>query len=405
MQAGSKEVRELLEARRRAARAPRRADDLLPRRDPPLQQGAAGRAAAGGRGGARDARGRHDREPLLRGQLGAALALPDLRAARAVGRRRAGAARARPGDERGSTRRGRRRRARLPRRSLRRRRAHGAVGARAGRGGGGRPVTLARGRGRAPAQGRALRQGRRPHYDLDLRLDQVHARLGPRRVAALPRGDARGRRGRRASSRAGWWCWRARTSATPTRGRSRWRWPRRTPSSTSACRSARSTWRRRPCTWRWRRSRTPRTRRCGAPRSGCARTARCCRRRRCRAPPTRARGKLGRGKGYDYPHDRPEGVSPQELMPAEAEGERFLELSEHGEERSLKRALAGDPARRAGREADPDTASRAFVVINLPFYRGESCPPRPPSPRLADPGRLLAELRMSWPTARASACA
>ena len=44
---------------------------------------------------------------------------------------------------------------------------------------------------------------------------------------------------------------------------------------------------------------------------------------------------LGRGKGYDYPHDRPAGVSPQELMPPEAEGERFLELSEHGEEREL----------------------------------------------------------------------
>jgi putative ATPase len=45
---------------------------------------------------------------------------------------------------------------------------------------------------------------------------------------------------------------------------------------------------------------------------------------------------LGHGKGYDYPHDRPEGVSPQELMPPEAEGERFLELSEHGEERALR---------------------------------------------------------------------
>ena len=32
----------------------------------------------------------------------------------------------------------------------------------------------------------------------------------------------------------------------------------------------------------------------------------------------------GDGEGYDYPHDRPEGVSPQELMPPEAEGERFL---------------------------------------------------------------------------------
>jgi putative ATPase len=45
---------------------------------------------------------------------------------------------------------------------------------------------------------------------------------------------------------------------------------------------------------------------------------------------------LGRGIGYDYPHDRPEGVSPQELMPQEAAGEQFLELSDHGEEKNLR---------------------------------------------------------------------
>ena len=56
-------------------------------------------------------------------------------------------------------------------------------------------VTLAPGRGRAPAQGDPLRQGRRPPLRPDLGLDQVHARLRPRRLAALPRGDARGRRG------------------------------------------------------------------------------------------------------------------------------------------------------------------------------------------------------------------
>ena len=49
--------------------------------------------------------------------------------------------------------------------------------------------------------------------------------------------------------------------------------------------------------------------------------------------------KLGRGEGYDYPHARPEGVSPQELMPDPAVGERFLELSEHGEERELRERL------------------------------------------------------------------
>ncbi|MGI8944677.1 MAG: replication-associated recombination protein A [Thermoleophilaceae bacterium] len=44
---------------------------------------------------------------------------------------------------------------------------------------------------------------------------------------------------------------------------------------------------------------------------------------------------LGRGEGYDYPHDHPEGVSPQPLMPPEATGSRFLELSDHGEEKAL----------------------------------------------------------------------
>ena len=46
--------------------------------------------------------------------------------------------------------------------------------------------------------------------------------------------------------------------------------------------------------------------------------------------------KLGRGLDYDYPHSHPEGVSEQELMPSEAVGERFLELSEHGEEAELR---------------------------------------------------------------------
>ncbi|MEA2427957.1 MAG: putative ATPase [Thermoleophilaceae bacterium] len=49
--------------------------------------------------------------------------------------------------------------------------------------------------------------------------------------------------------------------------------------------------------------------------------------------------KLGRGRGYDYPHDRPEGVSPQDLMPQEAKDVRFLELTEHGQERELQERL------------------------------------------------------------------
>ena len=79
--------------------------------------------------------GRDDREPVLRGQLGAALARAGLRAARARRRRRARAAAARA-RRRARHRRapaGRGRRARVPRRALRRRRAHGAGRARAGR--------------------------------------------------------------------------------------------------------------------------------------------------------------------------------------------------------------------------------------------------------------------------------
>jgi putative ATPase len=48
---------------------------------------------------------------------------------------------------------------------------------------------------------------------------------------------------------------------------------------------------------------------------------------------------LGRGEGYDYPHDRDEGVSPQELMPPEAVGEQFLQLSDQGEEVAQKERL------------------------------------------------------------------
>src|SRR3954468_10509857 len=48
---------------------------------------------------------------------------------------------------------------------------------------------------------------------------------------------------------------------------------------------------------------------------------------------------LGRGAGYDYPHGRPEGVSPQELMPPEAVGETFVELTERGLEAELRQRL------------------------------------------------------------------
>ena len=78
VQAGRAEVRAVLE------RAAHRRDDgatgergqtvLLPRRDPPLQQGPAGRTAAGGRGRPRHVDRSDHREPRVRGQRRAALA-------------------------------------------------------------------------------------------------------------------------------------------------------------------------------------------------------------------------------------------------------------------------------------------------------------------------------------------
>jgi putative ATPase len=63
--AGKAEVRRGDRARGPPPLDDRRAHDLLPRRDPPLQQGPAGRAAAGGRGGAADAHRGDDREPYF----------------------------------------------------------------------------------------------------------------------------------------------------------------------------------------------------------------------------------------------------------------------------------------------------------------------------------------------------
>ena len=57
---------------------------------------------------------------------------------------------------------------------------------------------------------------------------------------------------------------------------------------------------------------------------------------------------LGRGEGYENPHDRPGALSDQKLMPAAAAGERFLDLTDRGEEASLAERLADWRRRRDG---------------------------------------------------------
>ena len=82
-----KDVREVVGGRAAAARRARAGHDPVPRRGPPVQQGTAGRAAAVGRGRAARPHRRDHREPVLRGQPAAAVAL-DAVPARAARRRR-----------------------------------------------------------------------------------------------------------------------------------------------------------------------------------------------------------------------------------------------------------------------------------------------------------------------------
>ena len=49
--------------------------------------------------------------------------------------------------------------------------------------------------------------------------------------------------------------------------------------------------------------------------------------------------KLGRGVGYEYPHELPEGVSDQPLMPEGLEDRRYYEPTERGFEKTLRERL------------------------------------------------------------------
>ena len=50
--------------------------------------------------------------------------------------------------------------------------------------------------------------------------------------------------------------------------------------------------------------------------------------------------KLGRGVGYEYPHDLPGGVSEQSLLPEGMEDRRYYEPTERGFEATLRERLA-----------------------------------------------------------------
>ena len=222
VEAGRAEVRKVLERAAHRRKSTRRADDLLPRRDPPLQQGPAGHAAAGRRGGPRDAHRGDDREPVLRGQRRAAVAQRRSTSSRRWARPTSSCCCA----------------ARSIATSCTARRADDeALAFLADRAGGDARTALAAlelaaatvpdGRVTLAAAEDALqRHAVRYDKDGDQHYDPISAwikavpRVGPRRRPVLPRGHARGRRGpalhRAADDRSS----PPRTSATPTRRRS-----------------------------------------------------------------------------------------------------------------------------------------------------------------------------------------
>ncbi|MDF1702413.1 MAG: replication-associated recombination protein A [Planctomycetota bacterium] len=59
-----------------------------------------------------------------------------------------------------------------------------------------------------------------------------------------------------------------------------------------------------------------------------------------RNAPTRLARELGHGKGYEYPHDRPNSVSTQAYLPAGLEGLRLYDPKAVGDERETARRLA-----------------------------------------------------------------
>ena len=240
----------------------------------------------------------------------------------------------------GPARRSRTRRWRCWPTAQRRRRPGRALGAGAGGRAGRRRAGRRRGgRGRAAAQGDRLRPPGRPPLRLRLRLDQGDPRLRRRRLALLPGGDAGGRRGPALHRPPdGHPRLRGRRQRRPAgaAGRRRRR-PRRRPR-----RPARVRAQPRPG------GRLPRPRPeverllQGASAPPAPRSAPTAPRRRpttCATPTTRAPPSSGRGEGYRYAHDEPDGVSDQPLLPAGLEDAASTRPTDRGFEAELGERL------------------------------------------------------------------
>ena len=181
----------------------RAAHDPLSRRDPPVQQGAAGRAPAGRRGGADHVDRLDDGEPLFRGELGAAQPGPGLRPRAAVGRGARGDRRAWRGRARGRGAGGARGADRAPRRRGRPDRAERARARSADRRRRGRADRRTARRGRSEEASAPLRPRRGRALRLRVRVHQVDARARTRTRASTTWRRCSRRARTRGSSRGG----------------------------------------------------------------------------------------------------------------------------------------------------------------------------------------------------------
>ena len=357
---------------------PRHAERPLPRRDPSLQQGPAGRAPPPRRGRHRHAHRRDDREPVLRGQLGAPVAdarlaprgadrrggrgrrPPGARPTRSAGwPARSGRTAASPSPTTPSSTSSRSPAATPGRRSTSSRARRPSPNPRTIRDAEGPRQSATRGcRDRRPAARARLRPGRRRPLRHGLGVHQEPARQRPGRRALLAGGDDRGRRGPQVHRPAADHQRVARTSGTPTRARCPWRSPRARRSTGSGCprRSTRSP--RRPSTSPRRRSRTAsgaayyggagrrRWRRASLPvpnhlRNGRRPADEAARHRRRLRVPARLRGRRRRAA---VPARR---ARRAPLLPAQRPGPRGDDRGPHGGPR--RGATGRSRARRAGR--------------------------------------------------------
>ena len=154
------------------------------------------------------------------------------------------------------------------------------------------------------------------------------------------------------SSPGAWSSWPRRTSASATAGACRWRWPPRTPCSSSGCPRPGTPCTTPPCIWPRRPSRTRSAAPWRRPRPWSAETPAAVVPPHLRSTGYRGAEVLGHGVGYLYPHDHPDGVAAQQYLPDAARGRILFHPGAHrrrgGARRAPRRDRSAHGSSRAG---------------------------------------------------------